>query len=156
MLIHPALRACTEALAMAAVTTVHAFDLTDTAGRHHRLADDNGHYVVLNFWATWCVPCIEEIPELARFAREHPEVRVIGVATDVTDRDKTLRFAAKHGLDYPLVIAEGANEKQLPTVRALPTTRIYDRAGKLVYDKPGRLDAKQLEKMVSDTLSSGR
>lgn len=144
-----ALRACAAA-SLLALTSAHAFDLTDTAGKHHRLAEEKGHYVVLNFWATWCVPCIEEIPEIARFAHDHPQVRVIGVATDVSDEAKTKQFAAKHGLDYPLVLADDRVEKALGgPLRALPTTRIYDPAGKLVYDKPGRVDEKMLERIVS-------
>jgi thiol-disulfide isomerase/thioredoxin len=137
------------AAAVLAMSSAHAFDLTDTAGRRHRLAEEKGHYVVLNFWATWCVPCIEEIPEIARFAREHPQVRVIGVATDVADEAKTKQFAAKHGLDYPLVLSDDKVEKSLGVVRALPTTRVYDPKGKLVYDKPGRVDHATLEKLVA-------
>ena len=144
-----ALRACAAA-SLLAFSGAHAFDVTDTAGKHHRLAEEKGHYVVLNFWATWCVPCIEEIPEIARFARDHPQVRVIGVATDVADEAKTKQFAAKHGLDYPLVLSDDRVEKELGgPLRALPTTRVYDPGGKLVYDKPGRVDEKTLEKIIS-------
>jgi thiol-disulfide isomerase/thioredoxin len=122
-----------------------AWDVTDLQGRQHRLADYKGHWVVLNFWATWCVPCIQEIPEIAAFRRDHPEVVILGVALDAEDVVKTRQFAAKVGHDYPLVISDDAVEKQLGSVRALPTTRIFDPAGKLVYDKPGRVDRKFLE-----------
>src|SRR5262245_54158147 len=79
-----------------------AFDVTDTAGARHRLADYKGKYVVLNFWATWCVPCIQEIPEIADFRKAHPEVVVLGVAIDAEDQvAKTRQFAAKVGHAYP-------------------------------------------------------
>jgi thiol-disulfide isomerase/thioredoxin len=131
--------------AILAAGAANAFELTDTSGARHRLADYKGRYVVLNFWATWCVPCIQEIPEIAAFRREHREVVVIGVAIDAADVAKTKQFAAKVGHDYPLVISDDAVEKQLGAMRALPTTRIYDPAGKVVYDKPGRVDGKFLE-----------
>ena len=122
-----------------------AFDLTDVQGKHHRLADYHGRWVVLNFWATWCVPCLQEIPEIAMFRREHAEVAVLGVAIDAEDAAKTTRFATKVGHDYPLVLSDDRIEKELGPVRALPTTRIYDPDGKVVYDKPGRVDRKLLE-----------
>ncbi len=134
--------------ALAAPTAALAFDLTDIQGKRHRLADYQGRWVVLNFWATWCVPCIQEIPEIAQFHRDHEDVVVIGVAIDAEDAGKVKRFAARAGHDYPLVIAAERVEKQLGAMRALPTTRIYDPKGKVAYDKPGRVDRKFLEERV--------
>jgi len=99
----------------------------------------------VNFWATWCVPCIQEIPEIAAFRRDHRDVVVLGVAIDAEDVAKTRAFAAKVGHDYPLVLSNDAVEKQLGAPKALPTTRIYDPSGKVVYDKPSRVDRKFLE-----------
>jgi thiol-disulfide isomerase/thioredoxin len=126
-----------------------AFDVTDTAGARHKLADYKGKYVVLNFWATWCVPCIQEIPEIADFRKAHPEVVVLGVAIDAEDQvAKTKQFAVKVGHAYPLVISDDSVEKQLGAQRGLPVTRVYDPAGKVVYDKPGRVDRKKLEELT--------
>src|SRR6187455_30044 len=105
------------------------FDLADTAGKRHNLADYKGRWVVVNFWATWCVPCIQEIPEIAAFAKARPDVVVLGVAMDAEDADKVKRFAVKIGHAYPLVLADASVEKQLGEPRALPVTRIYDPQG---------------------------
>jgi len=140
-------RTILAAFLVVAATATHAagFDVTDTQGHRHRLADYQGRWVVVNFWATWCVPCIQEIPEIAAFARAHPDVVVIGVATDSEDPAKVKRFAAKLGHAYPLVLSNDRVEKQLGRPYALPTTKIYGPDGKLVYDRAGRVDRKFLE-----------
>jgi thiol-disulfide isomerase/thioredoxin len=133
-----------------------AFELSDTAGKRHALADYKGRWVVVNFWATWCVPCIQEIPEIAEFARSHPRVAVIGIAMDADNPAKVKQFAQKTGHDFPLVLADEKVEKQLGEPKALPTTRVYDPSGKIVYDRPGRVDRKALEgltRMKAETKS---
>lgn len=125
-----------------------AFDVADTGGKRHRLADYKGRWVVVNYWATWCVPCIQEIPEIADFARAHPRVAVLGIAMDPENPAKVKQFAQKTGHDYPLVLGDDGVTKQLGEPRALPTTRVYDPTGKVVYDRAGRVTVKSLEELT--------
>jgi thiol-disulfide isomerase/thioredoxin len=143
------------ALLLTAVGQGFAFELADTGGKRHSLEGYKGRWVVVNFWATWCVPCIQEIPEIAEFARTYPRVAVIGVAMDAEDAAKVKRFAQKTGHAYPLVLADDSVERQLGEPKALPTTRVYDPAGKVVYDRPGRVDVKMLEAITKVERKTG-
>ena len=122
-----------------------AFELVDTQGKRHALSGYQGRWVVVTFWATWCVPCIQEIPEIAQFQREHPKVVVIGIAMDADNPGKVKQFAQKLGHDYPLVLANRKVEAQLGDPKALPWTQVYDPSGKRVYDRAGRVTRKSLE-----------
>ena len=141
------------ALALAAVllaAPAWAFDVTDTDGKRHRLADYRGKWVVVNFWATWCTPCIKEIPEIAQFQRAHAPDRavVIGVALDVEDPAKVRQFAARIGHAYPLVLESENTERDFGKAKALPTTIIYDPGGKRVWQRTGTVTRKSLEDVL--------
>jgi thiol-disulfide isomerase/thioredoxin len=137
------------ALGLLAAGLAPAFEVTDTAAVPHRLADYKGRWVVVNFWATWCTPCIQEIPEIAAFAKAHAkDVVVLGIALDIEDEAETKRFAAKVGHTYPLVLGDDRTEKQFGKVKGLPTTLVFDPTGKKVYDRLGRVSEKSLEEIL--------
>ncbi len=136
------------ALFSVSACSVSAFDLKDTDGKTHKLADLKGKWIVVNFWATWCAPCVKEIPDIAEFAKEQAALgdhtRVIGIAVDWdetgkrdVDAAKLKRVAKKIGHSYPLVLADDATEKTFGRIKGMPTTLVYNADGKLVYNKTG-------------------
>jgi thiol-disulfide isomerase/thioredoxin len=145
------LRLFLAGLALCAALPAAAFDVTDTDGKRHRIADYRGRWVVVNFWATWCTPCIREIPEIAAFAKAHSgkDAVVIGIALDVEDPAKVLEFARRTGHDYTLVLGDAKVEKQFGKVKGLPTTLVYDPRGKRVYDRLGTVTQKSLEEILA-------
>jgi len=127
----------------------HAFTLKDSDGKTWRLADLKGKWVVVNFWATWCAPCLKEIPDFAAFAKAHPsDVVVLGVALDYDDKAVVKSFAKKVGLSYPLVYGEGQVEAQFAKIKGLPTTFVYDPSGKEVLQKTGTVARETLEALL--------
>jgi thiol-disulfide isomerase/thioredoxin len=128
-----------------------AFEVTDTDGKRHRLADYRGKWVVVNFWATWCTPCIKEIPEIAEFQRAHAPARavVLGIALDSEDEAKVKQFARKYGHAYPLVLEDDDTEKAFGKVKGLPTTILYDPSGRRAWERTGTVTRKSLEEAIA-------
>ncbi len=95
-------------------------------------ADHRGQWVVINYWAKWCKPCIEEIPELNELAAKHPEVAVLGVNFDGETGDELAAQVAALGIDFPLILEDPASVLGSPRPHALPTTLIVNPQGVVV------------------------
>ncbi|MDR1472339.1 MAG: TlpA family protein disulfide reductase [Synergistaceae bacterium] len=93
---------------------------------------------MVNFWATWCPPCVREMPELARLAGSMPKgTRLVGVILDVTTRDEGARSAAEEilensGADFPQILNDPSMDSYTSGVEAIPTTIFVDSQGRVV------------------------
>lgn len=121
------------------------FNLKDMQGQSVRLADHRGHWVVLNFWASWCAPCTEEIPQLIRFQAKHPDIRLLGINVEQTDPIQLRPFLKRFVLNYPQLRIGDLPLTPFEPLKGLPTTAIIDPAGQLVSQHTGPVTEAMLE-----------
>jgi thiol-disulfide isomerase/thioredoxin len=126
-----------------------AFSVHDITGRNVSLADWNGKVVILNFWATWCPPCREEIPALiALQAKYQNQLQVIGVSEDEDGPEQVLKFAQETGINYPVVMATKELTAEYGGVPALPTSFLIDPQSRVVQRHAGLYDYQLQEREV--------
>ncbi len=120
--------------------------LPDLEGKIHRLSEYEGRWVVLNFWATWCPPCLEEIPELLLFQERFRDqgVVVVGVNAEDIGADRLRRFVEDHFIDYPVWRMDPHLRTPVGRIMALPTTLVVSPQGELVKVHMGAVTQRQL------------
>jgi len=113
------------------------FELRNLDGDEIRLSDYRGQIVLLNFWATWCGPCREELPHVQALHEEYGDrgLVVIAVSTDGT-RSPVSRFVSREGYSFAVLMADGAVQQEYG-VGGIPVTFFIDREGVIRYVKEG-------------------
>ena len=122
------------------------FTAVDIDGRPIATAALRGKVVIVNFWATWCPPCREEIPDLVALQTKYKDqLQIIGISQDSGSVADVRQFAKAHGINYPTILSTPEIEKLFPGVYALPTTFVLDREGRLAQRHIGLLNASRTE-----------
>ena len=135
----------------------HTFD--DADGKPQALRQWQGSLLVVNFWATWCAPCVEEMPDLETIQAEYGArgVQVIGLAID--NAEPVRRFRNELKIELPLLLAGAAGTqlgRELGNASgALPYTVLIDRSGRIVQAKLGQLRAAELRRWLDAQLQAG-
>ncbi len=125
------------------------FSLTDTAGKVHTLSQYKGQWVLVNFWATWCPPCLEEIPDLVDLHENRKNnLVVLGVAMDYRNGEQVRDFADKMLVSYPIILGNRKLAAQIGPVEGLPTTYLYNPQGKLVAHQVGAITREEVERFI--------
>lgn len=129
--------------------------LTGVDGKQHRLSEFRGRRVLLNFWATWCAPCLMEMPALVRAQANVGEKGgiVVGIAMD--DPARVRAFLGSHPVNYPILIGSlesPSTSLQLGNVgELLPYSVLLDENGRLLATRHGVLDGDQLQQWLAPT-----
>lgn len=137
---------------------VPSLTLETLEGNSIELAQQDGRVLVINFWATWCPPCREEIPDLKTL---HSDLRskgltVIGVALDRQGREVVEPYVQEQAINYPIVIdAEETVEAEFGPIRGLPTTVVVNPDGQITKRVYGRFPTEQMESTLREMIAAG-
>jgi cytochrome c biogenesis protein CcmG/thiol:disulfide interchange protein DsbE len=135
-----------------------SFELQDAQGHTVRMSDLDGRVVVINFWATWCVPCKEEIPWLVDFENRYKDqgFTVVGVSLDEKGWDVVKPYAEKMGMNYPIVIGDARTAYKYGQVKSLPVTFVVDRDRRVAAIHFGLINKKKVDQEIRDLLQQPR
>jgi thiol-disulfide isomerase/thioredoxin len=139
-------------LSSVAAYAVDQFLLEDMKGNKHSLNQYQGKWVIVNYWATWCPPCLEEIPDLVSLYddRKAKDLMVIGVVFDYKTKAEVATYVDDMLMSYPIVLGGDSVVKQIGSADVLPTTYIYNPKGKLVKVKRGIVSRHYLETIMQE------
>jgi thiol-disulfide isomerase/thioredoxin len=123
------------------------FTLNDVDGKPRSLSEFRGKWVIVNYWATWCPPCLDEIPDLVEFHEKHKDkdAVVLGINFEEADREHLLEFVDQHFMSYPVLSMDPVPVTPLGPVTGLPTTYIISPQGERVARQEGPITGAAIE-----------
>jgi thiol-disulfide isomerase/thioredoxin len=139
-------------LVVAVLATAHAveMELEGIDGSNQQLSDFKGKWLVVNYWATWCPPCIEEMPELQSFHDEYEkrDAMVIGINTELVGKNQLLGFLDDYFITYPVYTSPPIQESALGAIPGLPTTFLVSPQGNVVARQVGGVTREMIENFI--------
>lgn len=123
------------------------FTMPDLGGASWRLSAHRGRVVLVNFWATWCAPCREEIPDLVRLAKSERGLDIAGIALDAADSAQVRQFVKAADLPYAVLLPTGSSPLA-DAIDALPTTFLVDKEGRIAQAYFGAVSEKTVREDV--------
>jgi len=119
--------------------------LNDTAGKKHKLSDYGGKNVLLVFWATWCGPCIREIPDLIELRKTVSEDDLAILAISNENSSVVKKFVAQSKMNYTILLDPGVLPAPYNTIRAIPSSFFIDSGGKIKLGSTGMVSLDEIK-----------
>src|SRR4051812_41183655 len=146
----------TLAAAHADVAKTPALKIKTLDGATFDLAAQRGKWVIVNFWATWCSPCIKEMPEISQFVASRSDVKAIGLAFGGEELPDVTGFLDKHPVKYPVAnVPLESPPKDFGAPKGLPTTYLIAPDGAVAKKFTGPVTARELEKAIEAGAKAG-
>lgn len=132
-----------------------SFSLTDTKGVMFTEKNTRGKYLVINFWATWCTPCLKEIPAFVKFYEENSDhVEILGLDFEPVDLEIINDYVGRFSINYPIVLYNEDNDSEYSNfgeIVGMPTTQIYSPEGELLHTFMGEITIDDLSEFIVPT-----
>jgi len=122
--------------------------LTTLSGKQQPLSHFRGKWVFINYWATWCKPCVKEVPMLNQLIKDHKNLRIFGVNFDEKRPSAIRANAKKLGIRFPLLLNNPAPALGIDSLSVLPTTLVISPGGKLIKTLQGEQTKSSLEALM--------
>jgi len=132
-----------------------SFTLQDLNGKTVSLSDFKSKVIILDFWATWCPPCVKEIPHFVELYKQYNDRQfvIVGISVDREGVGVVKSFVQKYGVSYPVLMTDGQVEKAYGDIVNIPTTFVIDSEGKIQRKYIGYQDKAVFEKDINSLLS---
>jgi len=136
-------------------TEAPAFALPDLEGKTVRNTDLKGKVVILNFWATWCPPCRDEVPDFVRLQSKYRDqgLAIVGLSLDQGGAHDVRPFVDEYHVNYTMLIATQETAESYGGILGIPTSFVLDRDGKIVKRFVGRASAESFEEALRPLLT---
>jgi len=132
-----------------------SFSLTDTEGNIFTEKNTRGKYLVINFWATWCTPCLKEIPAFVKFYEKNSDhVEILGLDFEPVDLEVINDYVERFSINYPIVLYNEDNDSEYSNfgeIVGMPTTQIYSPEGELLHTFMGEITIDDLNEFIVPT-----
>ena len=129
------------------------FELRDTKGNIFTEKNTKGKYLVINFWASWCTPCLKEIPAFVEFYKENSgHVEILGLDFEPVNIEVINEFVERFSINYPIILYSHINDTEFNKfgeIVGMPTTIIYSPEGELLQTFMGEITVEDLNKYIS-------
>ena len=150
-----ALFLASAATVASAADQVGDFSFKDVDGKTHRFSEYRGKWVIANYWATYCGPCVSELPALNSIAKQFKDkVVVLGMEAGETPVKELKQFAEQKKLNYTVVPTQDSTMFSMGLLYGVPTTFIVDPKGKIIDTHMGAVTVPQLQSYLKDNDSS--
>lgn len=135
-----------------------SFTLQDLNGKQVSLSDFKGKVVILDFWATWCPPCVKEIPHFIALYEQYKDqgFAIVGISVDRGGISVVKSFARKYRVNYPILMTDGRVDKAYGGIPSIPTTFVIDKAGNIRQKYVGYRDKAIFEADIKALLEEAK